>query len=58
MNPLIQAIGDPAKSMSDLARRAVAESAPVVDSIVRTRSRDIRPIEHTLDGLLDFCFHP
>ena len=36
----------------------MAEYAPIVDSIVRARSRDIRHIEHTLDGLLDFCFDP
>ena len=29
-----------------------------MDSIVRARSKDIRHIEHTLDGLLDFCFDP
>jgi hypothetical protein len=36
--------------------RAVAEYAPSVDSILRARSRAIRHIEQTLDGLLDFCF--
>ncbi len=28
---------------------------PVVDDILLTGSRDVRHIEHTLDGLLDFC---
>jgi len=56
MKDPVEAIGDLAKSMSDVARRAVAEYAPVVDSIVRAQSRDIRQIEHTLDGLVDFCF--
>jgi len=54
----MQAIGNLAESISDLARRAVVEYAPVVDSIVRARSTDIHHIEHTLDGLLDFCFDP
>ena len=58
MKDLVEAIGDLAESMSGLARRAVAEYAPVVDTIVRDQSRDIRHIEHTLDGLLDFCFDP
>jgi len=58
MNSLVEAIGDLAKSVSVLARQAVAEYAPVVDSIVSAQSRDIRHIEHTLDGLLDFCFDP
>lgn len=43
---------------SALARRAVAEYAPVVESILNDRSRDVRRIERTLDGLLDFCFDP
>lgn len=47
-----------AASVADLARRAAAEYAPIVDGLVRTRSTDIRRIEHTLDGLLDFCFDP
>jgi len=56
MNPLKGTIGDLAESISAIARRAVAEYAPIVDAIVRERSNDIRHIEHTLDGLLDFCF--
>lgn len=47
-----------AASVADLARRAAAEYAPVVDELVRTRSADVRRIERTLDGLLDFCFDP
>jgi hypothetical protein len=58
MNHLEETIGDLAKSMSDLAHRAVAEYAPIVDFIVREESQDTRDIEHTLDGLLDFCFDP
>ena len=58
MKDLVETIGDLAESLSDLARRAAEEYAPVVDSIVRAQSQDIRHIEHTLDGLLDFCFDP
>jgi hypothetical protein len=50
MNHLEETIGDLAKSMSDLAHRAVAEYAPIVDFIVREESQDTRDIEHTLDG--------
>jgi hypothetical protein len=58
MNPLTQEIRDLAESVSALAHRAVKEYTPVVDAIVGSRSRDTHHIEHTLDGLLDFCFHP
>jgi hypothetical protein len=44
-------------SMRDLQRQAAQQYLPVVDDIVRTRSRDTQHIEHTLDGLLDFCGH-
>jgi hypothetical protein len=58
MKDLVEAIGELAESMSGLTHRAVAEYAPVVDSIIRERSRDIPHIEQTLDGLLDFGFAP
>lgn len=46
-------------AVHDLQERAAKEYKPVVDDILRTRSQDIRHIEHTLDGLLDFCgFEP
>ena len=38
-------------------QRATDAYAPIVDEIVRSRSRDINHIEHTLDGLLGFCCH-
>jgi hypothetical protein len=56
VDPLLKGIERLLDSRSVLARRAVAEYAPIVDSIIRDQSRDIRRIEHTLDGLLDFCF--
>lgn len=37
--------------------RAAQQYQPVVDALVRNRSRDVQLIEHTLDGLLDFCGH-
>ena len=53
----IQAIRALAGSMRELQGRAAQQYRPVVDDIVRTRSRDTQQIEHTLDGLLDFCGH-
>lgn len=58
MNPRPTAVEGLAASVANLARRAAAEYAPIVDELVRTRSTDVRRIEHTLDGLLDFCFDP
>jgi hypothetical protein len=58
MNDSLQIIGELIEATSVLARRAESEYAPIVDAIVRSRSTDIRHIEHTLDGLLDFCFDP
>jgi hypothetical protein len=53
----MQAIRSLAGSMQDLQRQAAQQYLPVVDDILRTRSRDTQHIEHTLDGLLDFCGH-
>jgi hypothetical protein len=47
---------DLAGTMSDLVRRAVDGYAPVVGSLISDGSADVRQIERTLDGLLDFCF--
>jgi hypothetical protein len=44
--------------MQSLQQQAVRQYAPTVESILRTRSHDIRQIEHTLDHLLDFCGDP
>ena len=56
---------DDSPSFDDLARqlralneRAVREYKPLVDDLIRSESRDVRAIERTLDGLLDFCGHP
>lgn len=55
-------ISDPAlidllRKLCDLQKRAVQQYQPVVDGILRSGSRDAHHIEHTLDGLLDFCGH-
>lgn len=52
---LLESVSKLADALHDLNQRAVREYAPVVDAILLSRSRDIRHIEHTLDGLLDFC---
>ena len=53
----MEAIRTLAASMRDLQRQAAQAYLPVVDDILLTRSHDSRHIEHTLDGLLDFCGH-
>jgi hypothetical protein len=57
-DPLIEGNAALAEIRAGLARRAVAEYTPLVDSIISRRSTDVWQIEHTLDGLLDFCFDP
>ena len=52
-----QAILDLVDSMRELEQRAALQYRPVVDAILQTGSRDAQHIEHTLDGLLDFCGH-
>ena len=52
-----QAILDLAHSMRDIEQRAVQHYRPLVNDILQTGSRDAQHIEHTLDGLLDFCGH-
>lgn len=46
-----------ARDLRELQQQAAQQYEPVVDDILRTRSRDIRHIKHVLDGLLDFCGH-
>ena len=52
-----QAILDLVHSMRDIEQRAVQQYRPLVNDILQTGSRDVRQIERTLDGLLDFCGH-
>lgn len=51
----MQAIRKLVASLQALQRQAAPQYQPVVDDILRTRSRDTQHIEHTLDRLLDFC---
>ena len=58
-------IADPFKDIAALVRsvRRLAHQAELqytreVDAIIRERSRDVDHIEHTLDGMLSFCFDP
>jgi hypothetical protein len=51
----LEAVFAIARSMELLNQQAVREYRPIVEGIVRSRSRDVPFIEHTLDGLLDFC---
>ena len=53
----LQTIHTLARSMRNLQQQAAQQYLPVVDDILCSRSRDTRHIEHTLDGLLDFCGH-
>ena len=46
-----------AEQLGELHERALAEYAPVVSHLLRSRSHDACQIERTLDGLLDFCGH-
>ena len=46
-----------AGEMKDLQQRAEKQYRPAVEEILRTRCRDTGHIDHTLDGLLDFCGH-
>jgi len=45
-----------AEQMQTLAKRAVLEYKRDFDDIIKSECRDISRIEHTLDGMLDFCF--
>ncbi|MCX6880736.1 MAG: hypothetical protein NTW21_44065 [Verrucomicrobia bacterium] len=54
---LVQAITGLAASLQALEPQAVELYTPIIESIVRSRSRDTHHIEHTLDGLLGFCGH-
>ncbi|MBM3163053.1 MAG: hypothetical protein FJZ79_07005 [Chlorobi bacterium] len=46
-----------AEEMHRLAELAVVQYTPVVESIISSKSRDVRHIQHTLDRLLDFGFY-
>jgi hypothetical protein len=52
---LLSSLKELAVGLQALHRLAVEQSTPVVEGILRSRSRDVRHIEHTLDRLLDHC---
>jgi len=54
---LFQSIKGIAESLQALNQQALREYTPIVEDILRFRSRDVHHIEHTLDGLLDFCHY-
>ena len=58
MDELVRVIGELAKTSSQLAHQAVQQYGSEVEAILRDQSLDHRRIEHTLDGMLDFCFDP
>ncbi len=47
-----------AENLRGIQELGVAQYTPVVERIIRTRSRDTQHIQHTLDYLLDFACHP
>jgi hypothetical protein len=54
-NSLFESIKGLVENLQSLNQQAVRAYTPIVEDILRSESRDIRHIEHTLDGLLDFC---
>jgi hypothetical protein len=45
-----------ASTLRELPEMAFREYSPQVEVIVRSESRDVRTIEHLLDGMLSFCY--
>jgi hypothetical protein len=52
---MVASVSGLAESLQSLNQRAVREYTHIVEGILCSGSRDIHHIEHTLDGLLDFC---
>ena len=53
---MIEEIKDLIVVQQKLARQALSEYSVLVDNIVVSKTTDQNRIEHTLDGILDFCF--
>ena len=47
-----------AAQINELQRQAVRANEPIVERLIRTRSRNAQEIEHTLDRLLDCACIP
>ena len=52
---LLSSVKELAAGLQALHRLAVEQLTPIVEVILRSRSRDVRHIEQTLDRLLDHC---
>jgi hypothetical protein len=52
---LFESVRGLVESIEGMNREALRTYTPVVEDILLSRSRDVHYIEHTLDGLLDFC---
>lgn len=52
-----ESISELFKQQQLLAQQAVLQYAPVVENIILSNCTDSNRIEHTLDYMLDFCFH-
>lgn len=56
VDPFLSALVELGRTLQQLGPQALAAYEPDVNSILRSRSRDIQHIERTLDGLRGFCF--
>jgi hypothetical protein len=55
IDALSESIAGIASRVLELQLQAAQEYEPLVEAILTSRSQDVQQIEHTLDGLLDFC---
>ncbi len=53
---MIEEIKKLVETQQQLARQAYTSYLPLVDDIIKSKQTDVRQIERTLDGLLDFGF--
>ena len=52
---LLASVTPLAELLTEMNQQGTQAYAPIVEDLLRSRSRDIAEIERTLDGLLDFC---
>jgi endonuclease III len=52
---LFKSVSGLVASLNDMHQQAVQQLMPIVQTIVSSRSQDVRRIEETLDRLLDHC---
>ncbi len=53
---MIEEIKDMIAVQQNLSRQALSEYSVLVENIIVSKTIDQNRIEHTLDGILDFCF--